>query len=187
MIKTFTGPMHSGKSKAMLETYHQIFNKSHILVFKPLIDIRDKGKMLSKDYVEGVEAICINTLDDILNYVTEDIRIIFIDETQMLSGNVNVLSYLSIYKDIDIYVSGLNMTSEQEPFLIMPQILAISDEVVNIKGSCYDCGREASYTYFEGKKNDSILVGDEGYTPLCNRCLVKRRKDDGLKLLLKKQ
>ena len=185
MIKTFTGPMHSGKSAHMLKKYKKIFNKEHILTFKPRKDIRDGEFIISKDFEEKIPAILIDDLSEILNVVNDNTRIIFIDEAQLLTGNVNVLTYLSVFKDIDIFISGLNMTSEQNPFLIMPQILAISDEVINISASCYDCGRKASYTYFIGEKNDSILVGDEGYIPLCSRCLVSRRNDNGIKLILR--
>lgn len=186
MITTFTGPMHSGKTAAMITTYNKIWNKNNILCFKPAKDSRDLGVLKSKDYELEVPAICIVSFEDILPHVEEkdNIRTIFIDEAQMIEGNVSVLSYLSIVKDMDIYVSGLNMTSEQEPFLTMPQILAISDDVKVIKASCFDCGRDASYTYFEGEKTEAIVVGDKGYIPLCSRCLEKRRGREKLDIML---
>ena len=188
MIKTFTGPMHSSKTAALITTYNKIWNKNHIKCFKPNCDTRDVGEMRSKDFNVGVKTIGIDTFDDILKYIDDEITTIFIDEAQMISGNVGVLSYLSIVNDMDIYIGGLNQTSEQEPFLIMPQILAISDEIDVFKASCYDCGREASYTYFEGEKTAAVLVGDEGYIPLCGRCLLKRRGSVEIKknLILKK-
>lgn len=185
MIKTFTGPMHSGKTAAMIATYKKIWNKDHILCFKPNRDTRDIGEIKSKDYDVTISSIGIDYFEDILNYIDDKTRTIFIDEVQLMEGNVNVLTYLSIIKDIDIYLGGLNMTSEQEPFLIMPYILAISDEVEVIKASCYDCGRDATHTYYEGNKVEKIKVGDEGYIPLCRRCLAKRRGlEDAKKLYL---
>ena len=162
MIKTFTGPMHSGKTAAMITAYNNIWNKKHVKVFKPRCDVRDLGEMKSKDFVEGIPAVCIDTFDDILLHVDESVRTIFVDEVQLLTGNVNVLTYLSVVYDMDIYLAGLDKTSEQEPFLIMPYILAISDERVDVKASCCDCGREASYTYYDGEKSDAVKVGDEG-------------------------
>ena len=187
MIKTFTGPMHSSKTAALITTYNKIWNKNHIKCFKPNCDTRDVGEMRSKDFNVGITSIGIDTFDDILKYIDDEITTIFIDEAQMLSGNVGVLSYLSIVKDIDIYIAGLNRTSEQEPFLIMPQILAISDSIEVIKASCYDCGREATHTYYEGEKNDAILVGDNGYVSLCSKCLLKRKGSEQLKLMLLKK
>lgn len=184
MIKTFTGPMHSGKTEQMISIYNKIWNKDLIRVFKPNKDTRDLKVMKSKTFDVEIPAIGIDTFEEILLHIDENTRTIFLDEVNLMTGNINVLTYLSVVEDMDIYLGGLNMTSEQEPFLIMPQILAISDEVENIKASCYDCGREATYTYHEGEKDGAILVGDEGYVPLCPRCLVKRRGKRQIKKLL---
>lgn len=184
MIKTFTGPMHSGKTEHMLDVYNDIYNKDCIKVFKPLADTRDFCLMKSKTYDQEVPAIGITTFDEILGHIDAKTRTIFLDEVQLMEGNISVLNYLSIVEDMDVYLGGLNMTSEQEPFLIMPQILAISDKVENIPASCYDCGREATLTYYDGNKNGAILVGDAGYFPLCRRCLAKRRGAKTAKQLL---
>ena len=121
--------------------------------------------------------------EEIEKFVNEDITNIFIDEIQFLKGNVKTLLKLSIMDDIDIYCAGLNMTSEQEPFGLMPQILAISDKIINTYSSCNVCGRKAIYTYYDGNKESEVLVGDEGYMSLCRRCLRRiliRKGDDRL-------
>ena len=177
MIRSFTGPMHSGKTAALISSYNKIWNKDSVMCFKPKIDTRDVGVIRSKDSATVIEAICIDSLNDILNYINDKIKNIFIDEIQLLRGDVNILTYLSVVKDINVYLAGLNMTSEQEPFLIMPNVLAISDVVENIKASCFDCGREANYTYFLGGKDKTIVIGDENYIPLCARCLNERKKN----------
>ena len=43
MIKTFTGPMFSGKTTALLSTYFKMWNKKNIMCFKPRINNRDDG------------------------------------------------------------------------------------------------------------------------------------------------
>ena len=175
MITTFTGPMHSGKSETMIRRYKKIYNKDSILVFKPRVDTRDMGYISSKGSKKTVEAICISSLEEILPHVTRDFTNIFIDEIQFMTGDIKVLLSLSIIDDIDIYCAGLNMTSEQEPFGIMPQVLAISDKIVNNYSSCNVCGRKAMFTYYDGteKKDSSVLVGDAGYKSLCRRCLKR--------------
>ena len=180
MITTFTGPMHSSKSETMIKYYNKIYNKDSILVFKPKVDTRDEGIIRSKGSNKYIDAICIKNLEEIVNFVNEDITNIFIDEIQFLTGNVKTLLKLSIMDDIDIYCAGLNMTSEQEPFGLMPQILAISDKIINTYSSCNVCGRKAIYTYYDGNKESEVLVGDEGYMSLCRRCLrrILIRKGD---------
>ena len=184
MIKTFVGPMHSAKTASLLVVYNKIWNKEHIKCFKPSKDTRDLGVLKSKDFEETVPAICIDRLEEIFDHIDDSIRTIFIDEIQMLKGDVGVLNYLSIVKDMDIYTAGLNMTSEQQPFGIMPYVLAISDEIQTIKASCYDCGRDAPLTYYQGAKTEEVLVGDAGYLPLCPACLKRREQGNDLKLRL---
>lgn len=177
MIKTFTGPMFSGKTTALLSTYFNMWNKKNILCFKPKINVRDEG-IKSKNIKENVSAIEIDDLSDILDYLKKNTRTIFIDEANFLKGNVDVLIHISVDMNIDVYVCGLNMTSEQKPFGIMGDILAVSDYIEIKKGYCTDCNREAGYTYFEGNKDSDIVVGDTGYISLCEDCLRKRRKEN---------
>jgi thymidine kinase len=168
--------MHSGKTSAMITDYKKIWNKEHVRVFKPSCDVRDLGEMKSKDFVEGIPAICIDTFEELLQHVDESVRTIFIDEANFLKGDVSELVSISVDMNIDIYICGLNMTSEQKPFGIMADILAVSDYIEIKKGYCTDCNREAGFTYFEGVKEKDIVVGDTGYITLCEACLRKRRK-----------
>ncbi len=177
MIKTFTGPMFSGKTTALLSTYFNMWNKKNILCFKPKINVRDDG-IKSKNIKENVSAIEIKNINEIKNYLKKNTRTIFIDEANFLKGDVSELVSISVDMNIDIYICGLNMTSEQKPFGIMADILAVSDYIEIKKGYCTDCNREAGFTYYEGNKNKDIVVGDTGYITLCEACLRKRRKND---------
>lgn len=177
MIKVFTGPMFSGKSTALIETYTSIWNKSTCVCFKPSKDNRDYSKLYSRNIKQRVDAIVIKDLSEITNHIDCTTRTIFIDEIQFLTGNVKVLVDLSINKDIDVYVAGLNMTSEQVPFGLMPHVMAVADEIQLCKATCYDCNRPAQYTYCLLPKQDEVMVGNNEYIPLCKSCLHKRMED----------
>ena len=56
MIKTYTGPMFSGKTTLLLSTYFNMWNKKNILCFKPSINTRDDG-IKSKNIKDNVGAI----------------------------------------------------------------------------------------------------------------------------------
>ena len=179
MINVYTGPMFSGKSNELLNAYDNIWNKSNVIAFKPKLDNRDYGVIKSRKSAICVDAICINDLEEINQYVTDDTKTIFIDEVQFLTGDVSNIINLSIDRDIDFYISGLNMTSEQKPFGIMPNLLAIADNITIVKAVCFDCNKEASFSYYKYNKTSDNLVGSSDYIPLCRKCLVKRRKGDG--------
>lgn len=183
MIKSFVGPMFSGKSDALISTYTKIWNKSLVAAFKPKNDSRDKDEIKSKNYEISIPAIYIEDLSEILDYVQKNnIRTVFIDEAEFLTGDVSLLVDMSVILEIDFYIAGLNMTSEQKPFGLMPDILAVSDEVINITGFCQDCNRPSVYSYYISDDKDSdILVGDANYVSLCPSCLRKRK---GKRLIL---
>ena len=113
-----------------------------------------------------------------MNYlVINKINTIFIDEANFLKGDINILLDLSVMEDLDIYIAGLNMTSEQAPFGIMPQLLSIADEIEILHASCNECNRDAIYTYYDGKKKGDILVGNDNYIALCARCLRRKKNE----------
>lgn len=188
MIKCFTGPMFSDKSAYLVEIYEQLWNKDISIAFKPEIDSRDGDSIKSKKYPDKtIPAQFVKTTDDILKYIIEgNYKTVLIDEAQFLSGNARDLVDLSVILDIDFYIAGLNMTSEQEPFGFMQDILAVSDETIHVHGYCQDCNKPSYYSYsLSSDKVGQIKVGDE-YISLCPNCLKRRiLQKRGKKLMLR--
>lgn len=180
MIKVFTGPMFASKSYALVKTYLKKYdpNRNNVLCFKPSKDKRDKSYIKSRCARTKLESIVISDLSEIRQYITPNIDTILIDEAQFLSGDVSGLVWLTIKDKIDIYIAGLNLASWSTPFGIMPDILAVADEIVNLTAECKDCGKDAKYTYCLVPKDGTVLLGDEKYIPLCGDCLVKRVEEE---------
>ena len=176
MINVYTGPMYSGKSKALIKTYEDLTNKSQALCFKPSKDSRDKSKIKSRDLNIQIDSIVIKTFTDILKHIKENTKYIFIDEAQFITGDFNILQKLSIEKDIDIYIAGLNKTSNQKPFGTMPYILSIADKIEILNAEC-ECGEKALYTISKTAKEQDILI-DTGkeYKSVCRKCLLKYKR-----------
>ncbi len=179
MIKSYVGPMFSGKSDSLIKDYKSIWNKDLIIAFKPRKDTRDGAFIKSKNYNEKIPAVLIDNLSEIIDYVKDGhYRTVLIDEAELLEGDVTILADLSVIFEIDFKIAGLNMTSEQEPFGIMGDILAVSDEVEIIKGSCQDCARPSIYSFYMGDdKEGQVKVGDTNYVSLCPRCLKMRKRN----------
>ncbi|MBQ2639253.1 MAG: hypothetical protein IJF92_00605 [Bacilli bacterium] len=174
MITVYTGPMFAGKSSKLIEKYASIHNVHRVLAFKPSKDTRDKTKIKSREYIKTIDAIVIKKFEDILKYVSNDCKVIMIDEAQFIEGDPKVLLNLSIKEEADIYVAGLSLTSEQEPFGKMPEILALADRIIFIQSDCHFCGRPAQFTKCLEKKDEEILVGSDQYIPVCKYCMRDR-------------
>lgn len=176
MIKVFTGPMYSDKSNCLIEEYKKIWDKSRVVCFKPSKDTREFSKIHSRSNDTEIECHVIKDLSDMIMYIDKNTTTIFIDEIQFLTGNPEGLLFYSIYMDMDIYISGLSLTSEQSPFGIMPGVLAVADEIVHLKAYCSDCNKkEATFSYCLEEKQGDVLVGSSMYVPLCPKCLRKRK------------
>lgn len=185
MIVSYTGPMFSDKSASLIEKYNSIWNKEIMVAIKPRIDTRDGPFIISKKYPSiKIPAEFVDSIEDITRIVIEgNYKTVLIDEAEFLTGSVSDLVDLSVLLDINFYISGLNMTSEQEPFGLMPDILAVSDQIFFVHGSCQDCGGYSSYTYsLDENKVSQIKVGND-YISLCPNCLKKRHLKDGRRLL----
>ncbi len=185
MIKSIVGPMFAGKSNVLINHYMNIWNKKSVKCFKPLLDTRDNCVIKSRNLNMDIPAIGIDKFEDMLLHIDSSTKTIFIDEAQFIDGNYQVLSDISVELDIDIYVSGLNMTYQQKPFGSMPQIMAMSQDIEFVNAVCNDCNKPAPYVYNVDEFDGDILVGDSGYMSLCRNCLYKRKNTRNLSLIKK--
>lgn len=176
-INVYTGPMFSGKTNALLSAYERaIIAKKNVKAFKPQIDTRFGNNVIKSRRFGEIEAINIRSLNELKKYETD---IYIIDEFQFLEGNICIIQELADEKGKVFHISGLDLTAEKKPFGLMPQLLAIADNVQKFVSICHDCAEEnAIYSYFLGKKDTDIVVGNHEYIPLCRKCMQKRLKQD---------
>ena len=172
-INVFTGPMFSGKTNLLLGAYERAtIAHKNVLAFKPKLDNRFGDNVIKSRRFGEIEAISISSIDDLQHY---DAEVYIIDEFQFLTGDIRVIVQMADEKDKVFFISGLDMTAEKKPFGHMPEILAVADHVEKCVAICNDCAEEnAVYSYFLGKKNTDIVVGNSEYIPLCRKCYTKR-------------
>jgi len=174
-ITVYTGPMFSSKSVMMFFAYDKskIADKK-VLAFKPKKDDRfGSGVIKSRSLEQTLEAINISDLSELQNY---DADVYIIDEFQFLEGDIFIIQRMANEGKI-FHISGLDMTAEGKPFGLMPELLAIADQVNKGVAICNDCKQEnAIHSYFLGKKNEDVRIGDSEYIPLCRSCWLKRMK-----------
>lgn len=176
-ITVYAGPMFSGKTNLLLGAFERatIAHKK-VKAFKPRLDDRFGSNVIKSRRFGQIEAIEISSIDELKKY---DAEVYIIDEFQFLEGDVNTLIDLCDEKNKIFFISGLDMTAEKKPFGKMPELLAIADKVEKCVAICNDCAEEnAVYSYFLGKKNVDIVVGNHEYIPLCRKCYTKRLKQD---------
>ena len=167
-INVYTGPMKCGKSQKLFnELKRQLIAGKKLQVFKPIIDDRNGIKIISTRSGNSINATCIKTIDELLDYNTD---VYFIDEFQFLDGDVSVIEKMAS-EGKKFFIAGLNLTSEKKPFGKMGDLMCIADKIEIMTSICEVCkSDDAIYTYYKGKKDTDILVGDAEYMPVCRNC-----------------
>lgn len=169
----YTGPMKSGKTTALLEKYNLLKNatKLKLKLFKPTIDNRfSDTAVVSRDNI-SIECTNLNSLEELSTYIPE-YDVIFIDEFQFLTGDINVILDAYLNHNKSFYISGLNLTTERKPFGKLPDLMPYASNIQMLKGNCDVCGDilQGRFSYYQGTKTTDVLVGENNYLCVCSDC-----------------
>jgi thymidine kinase len=180
-VHFFYSTMNAGKSTALLQSNHNYKeNNLNTLLFLPLdIAEKSKGKIVSRI---GLEAKAIvfdkeyNFFENI-NDLKTNVSCIFVDESQFLSTKqVHELSKVSDTLNIPVMCYGIRTDFQGKLFEGSSELLAIADNLKELKTICSMCDRKATMVVRiddAGKvllKGEKIMVGgNERYKTLCRK------------------
>jgi thymidine kinase len=185
-LEVITGPMFSGKTEESIRRLRRAtFVRKRILVVRPSTDNRGARNIF--DLIKGDDKLSRyeRLASRVLNHVKE-LRslidswkpdILAIDEAQFFGPEL--LEYLDELlekkksQNFTIIVAGLDMDAWRRPFGIMPQLLAMADEVLKLTAICVACNGEnpAIFTQKKGGTGEQVEVGDAGlYEARCRAC-----------------
>ncbi|OGN14406.1 MAG: hypothetical protein A3J47_03130 [Candidatus Yanofskybacteria bacterium RIFCSPHIGHO2_02_FULL_43_22] len=182
-ITVFTGPMFSGKSKALmarLETKQRAHKK--VLIIKPLLDVRFNtidsivSKRKKTEKFEPDNILPAHPIQDEMELrrliATKEPDVLGIDEVQFFGLWLGlVLFQLRKADGLEIYVAGLDLDAWQKPFGSMPDVLAYADNIHKFTANCFECGQDARFTQKVGGSAEQIQVGaEELYEARCEEC-----------------
>ncbi len=175
LIEVICGSMFSGKTEELMRRLRRAtIAKQRIQVFKPAVDIRYAAKAIASHNGLQLNAIPVQTSDEIRQLVNPDAGVIAIDEIQFFDDEVVALCDELAEKGHRVICAGLDMDFRGEPFGPIPQLLAIAEKVDKLQAICVVCGHAASRTQrlIEGKpacyEDPILLVGaSEVYEARC--------------------
>lgn len=171
-LEVYCGPMKSGKTKRIINRIDRLrfVNGCNFIFIKPRLDNRNE-KITSRFSDMSVDCFIVdeNNPCEIFNHVSEDVHIVFIDETQFFNKDIIEIILKLLDNDIHVIVSGLDQDFRAIPFGPIPDILALANKVHKLTGICeYDgCNQPAtrSQRLINGKpaRFDDPLVSIEGF------------------------
>ena len=192
-IEVICGVMFSGKSEELIRRVRRaIIAKKKVQVFKSHLDERYGGiYLVSSHDGRTVEAVPIDTPEQIARALRDDTQVVAIDEAQFLPIAIVDLATALAASGRRVILAGTDTDFRGEPFGPMPQLLAVAELVDKLHAICVVCGSPASRNQrlIGGRParydSPTIMVGgDESYEARCRSChSVPRRDEDQVPLL----
>ena len=182
--------MNAGKSTALLQaSYNYRERGMNTIVLTPSIDDRYGTGVVTSRIGLQAEAEVIRPDEDLFAKVSAliaktPLHCVLVDEAQFLSRRqVLQLGRISDHLDIPVLAYGLRTDFRGEPFEGSKYLLAIADNLKELKAICH-CGRKATMNLrVDGAGNavkqgaQTEIGGDDRYTALCRRHFMQALAD----------
>ena len=180
------GAMASGKSVQLLVAAHQYAKTGkRAFIMKPARDTRDGVLVSCRVPNMGREVdLIVQVSEDVPLQVLYEYDVILVDEVQFLTPEqVEQLSLLSLQVPVICY--GLRADYRGVMFPAIQKLMALADDISEIKNICKFCPRKATQNLklkaTELLRHDETLPasievgGDDMYCGVCRRCWYDHR------------
>ena len=185
----FYSTMNAGKSTSLLQSNHNYLESGlDTMIFLPNETSKlSKGKIVSRIGLKA-KAIIANKDFNFIDYVkdnqTKQLGCILIDEAQFLTKNqVRQLGQIADKLNYPVMCYGIRTDFRGELFEGSSELLALADNLIELKTICSHCVRKATMVVRrdeEGKvvtEGTKVVVGgNDIYTPVCRNHFRKLTK-----------
>ena len=167
----FTGPMFGAKTSRLLAAIDRFsYQNRKVICFKPRIDHRYSKSSITTHNGHSVEAVNVNTGDEIVNIVNDNknfFDVVAVDEAFMIEGCAEAL--INLFRNgKTIVVSSLQLSASGNVFEEVRDMMPWATKIEVCPAVCTVSGRDAYYTHKKVNDLAEITVGgSELYEPRC--------------------
>ena len=185
----FYSTMNAGKSTSLLQSNHNYLesNLDTIIFLPDETNKSSKGQIVSRIGLKAKAVIAdkdFNFIVYIKKNKTLKLSCILIDEAQFLSKiQIRQLGEVADKLNIPVMCYGIRTDFRGELFEGSSELLALADNLIELKTICYDCGRKATMVVRVDKDGGVVtegskiqIGGNDQYTPVCRKHFRKRTK-----------
>lgn len=185
----FYSTMNAGKSTSLLQSNHNYKeNGLDTIIFLPDETSKlSKGQIVSRIGLKAKAVIAnkdFNFVDYVKEHKSDNLSCILIDEAQFLSKNqVRQLGQIADRLNYPVMCYGIRTDFRGELFEGSAELLALADNLIELKTICSLCSRKATMVVRkdnEGKvvtEGSKVVVGgNDIYTPVCRKHYRKLTK-----------
>lgn len=175
-IEVICGPMYCGKTEELIRRlFRAKLAKQNVQVFKPIIDDRYAGVFkISSHSGSKYDAVPVKKAAEVVPLILEKTTVVGFDEVQFFDDEILEIAESLANRGIRVIIAGLDLTFTGEPFGIIPNLMAIAEDVSKLSAICMVCGDLAtrSQRLVNGSPahyNDPIIIvgAEEMYEARC--------------------
>jgi len=185
----FYSTMNAGKSTSLLQSNHNYLESGlDTMIFLPNETSKlSKGRIVSRIGLKA-KAIIANKDFNFIEYVkdnqTKQLSCILIDEAQFLTKNqVRQLGQVADKLNYPVMCYGIRTDFRGELFEGSSELLALADNLIELKTICSHCVRKATMVVRRDKEGKVVIEGtkvvvggNDIYTPVCRNHFRKLTK-----------
>ena len=185
----FYSTMNAGKSTSLLQSNHNYLESGlDTMIFLPNETSKlSKGRIVSRIGLKA-KAIIANKDFNFIDYVkdnqTKQLSCILIDEAQFLTKNqVRQLGQVADKLNYPVMCYGIRTDFRGELFEGSSELLALADNLIELKTICSHCVRKATMVVRRDKEGKVVtegtkvvVGGNDIYTPVCRNHFRKLTK-----------
>ena len=100
-----------------------------------------------------------------------------IDEAQFFDEGLPALCVELANNGIRVIAAGLDLDFKGIPFGVMPELLALAEEVTKLHAVCMETGRPAHFSHRIAGGDSTVEIGEKDrYIPLTRQAFVEARR-----------
>lgn len=182
-LEVICGSMFSGKTEELMHRLRRAeYAKKNVVTIKHKIDNRGSYScILSHDGAQR-KAFPITSCEEGIKTLIElgsqqSVDVIGMDEIQFFPEETISVIQRFVDEGTRVIVAGLDLDFRGEPFGIVPNLMALADEVTKLRAICMACGDEANFTQrlidgHPARYDDPVILvgGQECYECRCRNC-----------------
>lgn len=174
-IEVICGSMFCGKTEELIRRVRRAtIARQKVQVFKPEIDTRYAIERITSHNGGNVAAQVVKNAAQIIALLRPETTVVAIDEAQFFDPELLSVVEMLANRGMRVIVAGLDLDFRAEPFGVLPQLLAIAEEVTKLRAICVVCGEPAcrSQRLVNGQParyNDPVIMvgAQETYEARC--------------------
>ena len=139
------GCMYSGKTEEVVRFLRRSkIAKEKSIAFRHKKDTRISQEILLTRNKEKWPAQIVNSINDVYEKITDDIKVIAFDEGQFFEPEI--IGFAIYYKNLGkkIIIAGLDLNFRGEPYHPMPSLITMADKRIHTDAICMKCGLDGA-------------------------------------------